>query len=56
MVTTTHFAPARTTYYVQKWHSESLGEERSLDNVVITTDETGQLKVFINVKPDDPLF
>jgi WD40 repeat protein len=55
-VTTTHFAPARTCEYVQRWHSESLDEERSVDNVLITTDETGQLKVFINVTRDDPLF
>jgi len=55
-VTTTHFAPPRTCDYVQRWHSESLEQERRVDNVLITADETGQLKVFINVTREDPMF
>lgn len=55
-VTTTHFAPPRTCVYVQRWHSESLEEERRVDNVLITADESGQLKVYINVTREDAMF
>jgi len=55
-VTATHFAPARTCDYVQRWHKESLNENRRVDSVLLTADELGELKVFINVTREDSLF
>lgn len=63
-VTVTRFAPSildskdkhrGTMEYVCRWHEESLKEKRKIEDVIIAGTENGELFVYLNLRPDDPM-